>query len=168
MKAELPQAFRRYLKQVDRKLSLPKEMRQRICADLESTISARLENNMTEAEILAELGDPADIAAEFNTQMAAPHHKKSPLRFVCLAAAILSGLVLVGKLIANLLVAGFINGMARSVGIIGGADGPTSIFVTASVSDGFDGGLIFWLLLLIAGITGFCLLNRSKNKEDKE
>ena len=167
MKSKLSPAFRRYLKQVDHRLKLSKEMRIRICADLESTIAARLENNMSEAEILSELGKPADIAAEFNVQMGNHHVRKSPLRFVCLGAAILSAMVLIGKVLIQFLVNDFINGMSRSIGIIGGADGPTSVFVSATVSERFDGGLFFWLFVLIAGIAGFYVLNRRNDKEDE-
>lgn len=42
---------------------------------------------------------------------------------------------------------------AASIGIIGGADGPTAIFVAGKVSDGFSLGIIILgILLILLGI----------------
>ena len=153
MKSKLSPAFRRYLKQVEHSLNLPREMRSRIRADLESTIAARLENNMSEAEILSELGKPADIAAEFNAHMGNHHVRKSPLRFVCLGAAILSAMVLIGKVLIQFLVNDFINGMSRSIGIIGGADGPTAILISTTAAP-----LSPWLMALLLGAAAIVCL----------
>lgn len=153
---------RRYLRQIDRKLQLPKTIRKRICADLNTTIDARLEAGISAEQILQELGNPDAVAAEFNAQMSGEVQKKHPLCFVCLAAAILAFLVLTGKLAIQFLVTDFINGMTRSVGVIGGADGPTTIFVSSAVSEGFDYGLVFWIALLAAGLIGFVRLYHRK------
>jgi len=49
---------------------------------------------------------------------------------------------------------------ALSIGVIGGADGPTAIFVTSSGS-----GLWIWLLLAAVGAGGFLWLRkRRKNR----
>ena len=48
---------------------------------------------------------------------------------------------------------------AASVGIIGGADGPTAIFVTASAVPGLQ--IVWLILLLLVGILGF---SRCKHK----
>lgn len=167
MKTDTSPRIRAYLKQVSRNLKLSRDLKQRICSDLSTTIALKLEAGIPEETILQELGRPEDVAAEFNIQMTDHIRKKSPFRFICLAAAILSGLVLIGKLVLHFLVTDFFNGMTRSIGIIGGADGPTSVFVSTTVSERFDGGLFFWLFVLIAGIAGFYLLNRRNNKEDE-
>ena len=49
---------------------------------------------------------------------------------------------------------------AHSVGIIGGADGPTAIFVTAPVWASY----LFYGLLLIVGIAGLIYLRRHRNQ----
>ena len=51
---------------------------------------------------------------------------------------------------------------AASIGIIGGADGPTAIFVTTS--PGFDWDIVLMAGLLIGGIAGFLRLRRCKPK----
>ena len=156
-----------YLAHVSRRLRFPKETRKRICSDLHTTILAKLEAGFSEKEILRELGDPKALAAEFHAQMPELIQKNTPLRFVCLAAAILSALVLCGKLLLHFFVDDFINGMTRSIGIIGGADGPTSVFITTSVSGRATAELLLWLIILIVGIVGFYLLKRKDPKEDE-
>ena len=155
-----------YLTQVSHRLRFPKETRKRICSDLQTTILAKLEAGFSEEEILRELGDPKTVAAEFHAQMPDLMQKKTPLRIVCLAAAILSAIVLSGKLLLHFFLDDFVNGMTRSIGIIGGADGPTSVFITTSVSGRATAELIFWLIVLIAGIVGFYLLKSADRKED--
>ena len=167
MKTDTSPRIRAYLKQVSRNLKLSRDLKQRICSDLSTTIALKLEVGIPEETILQELGRPEDVAADFNVQMAENRPSKSPLRFLCLAAAVFSALVLIGKLVLHFLVTDFFNGMTHSIGIIGGADGPTSVFVSTTVSERFDGGLFFWLFVLIAGIAGFYLLNRRNNKEDE-
>ena len=92
--------------------------------------------------------------------------RKSPWRFLCLSAAILSGLWLIVDNILPWLMLGTLSTEAASIGIIGGADGPTAIFVT-SQSAGFWNDLIP-LVILILGIVGFLFLRRNKTKEQKE
>lgn len=94
------------------------------------------------------------------------NRKLRPLRIFCLGAAIVAALVLIGKAVICFLVTDLFNGMTRSVGIIGGADGPTSIFITTSVTDRVDGSFFFWLGVLIIGIVGYVLLKRRNRKED--
>ena len=134
MKNDPTPTIHRYLAQVSRRLRFPKETRKRICSDLHTTILAKLEAGFSEEDILRELGDPKALAAEFHAQMPELIQRHTPLRFVCLAAAILAAIVLSGKLLLHFFVDDFINGMTRSIGIIGGADGPTSVFITTSVS----------------------------------
>ena len=47
-----------------------------------------------------------------------------------------------------------------SIGIIGGADGPTAIFVTTSTGPGYD--WLMWLLVLVMGVLGWWKLNHMK------
>ena len=93
-------------------------------------------------------------------------NRKSPWRFLCLAAAILSGLWLFVDNILPRLMLRTISTNAASIGIIGGADGPTAIFVTSQPA-GFWNDLIP-LVILILGIVGFLRLGRCKTKTQKE
>ena len=83
--------------------------------------------------------------------------KKTLLRLACLLLAILSGFNLLAC-IAAWLIADLFGGIsfnvtkASTIGIIGGADGPTSVFVTASPAPAWE--LLLWLLLLALAIYG--------------
>jgi len=168
MKTELSPKIRTYLRQVSRKLRFSKALNTRICADLQTTILAKMESGIPETEILDSLGTPTMVAADFHAQMPDQIRKKSPLRFVCLAVSIVSALVLVGRLLLSLFLDDLLNGMTRSIGIIGGADGPTSVFITTTTSVRSVAELLFWLILFISGIIGFYLLNHKKDQEDHE
>ena len=69
---------------------------------------------------LPRLGPAKQAAAELTAQLPGYAFRKSPLRFVCLGAAVLALLAGLLKTVTNL------RGFA-SVGVIGGADGPTEI-----------------------------------------
>jgi len=168
MKVELSPKTRKYLRRIARRLRFPNDIKNRICTDLQTTILIKLESGAPEDAILRELGSPKAVADEFHSQMADLIRSKSPVRFFCLAAGILSALVLMGKLALRFYLNDLINGMTRSIGIIGGADGPTSIFVTTAVSNGLDWGTVIWTIILIGGFAGFFILNSRSHKEDSE
>ena len=93
-------------------------------------------------------------------------NRKSPWRFAFLAAAFLGALELLGSAAAWILcyiatATGFSIGEAASIGIIGGADGPTAIFVTGP---GWT-SLLMPLILLIVGIAGYLRLNNCVKTE---
>jgi len=83
--------------------------------------------------------------------------KKTLLRLACLMLAILSGFNLL-SCIAAWLIAHVFGGLsfnvthASTIGIIGGADGPTSVFVTAAPAPAWE--ILLWLVLLTAAICG--------------
>lgn len=73
--------MKKYLRSVNRRLNMPKALRSRVIADLESTIHSRLEAGQSQEEILQELGTPRQAAAELNRQMEEYTYKKSPWRW---------------------------------------------------------------------------------------
>lgn len=159
-----------YIRSVRRRLNLPKAVKDRVISDFISSIEARREAGMSEEAILAELGSSRKAAAELNDQMKEFTFRKSPWRFACLALAVLSGGWLAlyrytiwfgGQLV------GVISYPARgsSVGVIGGADGPTAVFVTSRSSVDWD--VLLMLLLLAAGVLGYLLLRRCPPKKKK-
>ncbi len=144
-----------YIHAVERRLNLPPAVRERVMSDFSSSIAARLEAGQSDAQIYAELGSPRKAAAELNEQMREFAYRKSPWRFAFLALAILSAIWILGKRVFPLL---FLR--SSTVGIIGGADGPTSIFLTSRLSSD-------WLLavcLLVLGIVGFLRLHKCRRK----
>ena len=149
----------KYLRAVRRRLNMPKDLKDRVMTDFTSSIEARMEDGQSKETILAELGNPSQAAKELNTQM------KSPWRWGALALAVFSGLCLAYHGYANLLLMLFnkVNN-AASVGIIGGADGPTAVFVTTKeLYSGLPAEAIY-AMLLIMGVLGFIALSKLKRE----
>lgn len=149
--------MKKYVKSVERKLNLPRDVKQRVMADLESSIQSRMEAGQTDEQVKAELGEPAQVAAELNGQMKEFAYAKSPWRWGCLLLAVISGLTLLYKGFMNLLVAAITYAENQSVGIIGGADGPTAIFVTQSPDSAIYSMLMSGLILVMSVIGFYCL-----------
>ena len=150
-----------YMTAIERRLNLPREVRARVMTDLQSSVAARREAGQTDEEIYAELGTPEAVAAELNEQMKEYAYAKSSWRWAALAAAGISAAMLVFHGAQGLLVS-LLNLSVReqnSLGIIGGADGPTAIFVTTTWT---PADMIPWLILLIMGLIGWRMLSRIK------
>lgn len=154
--------MKKYLRAVKRRLNMPRELKERVMADLESSILSRVDDGQTEDEIIAELGTPKQAANDLNEQMKEYTYKKSPWRWLCLALAIISALCLAYRGLPGLLLMLFNKANNASIGIIGGADGPTAVFVTTSNSAFPFVGI--YVLLLAMGIIGFIGLSKLKQK----
>lgn len=152
-----------YLLRVRRQLRLPAEVKKRVLSDLESDIRSRREAGSSDAQIMQELGTPASLAGELNTQMDAYTYQKSPWRWLCLVvAAVGIGLLLLQINPSWVLTQVFqaVSGSSASYGIIGGADGPTAIFVTAGPRTVED--YILPGVLVIMGLVGYWRLSHLK------
>lgn len=96
-------------------------------------------------------------ASELTAQLPGYAFRKSPLRFICLGAAVLALLVGLLKTVTNL------RGFA-SIGVIGGADGPTEIFIAGpQIFDWAD--VIAAGVVLVLGVAGYLLLRRLPPKK---
>lgn len=161
---EAEKKMKRYVNAIERRLNMPQKIKARVMSDFQSAITARREAGMTDGEIFAEFGAPKKAAADLNEQMKEFTYRKSPWRFLFGALAVYGGIRLLDKLWTGI-VFFWATGMlqkteAASIGIIGGADGPTAIFVTSPA-------WAHWLipvLLLTLGILGFVRLCRCKRK----
>lgn len=155
--------IKKYLRRVTRRLNMSRSDKARVISDLRSSIIARQESGQSAEEIIKELGTPKQAAAELNTQMKEYTYRKSPWRWLCLGVAILCGMVLLfgGSIgILTFLINKSIN---SSLGIIGGADGPTAIFI--ATPDGYVvQQFIIYGILLVLGIVGYLALSRLKRK----
>ncbi len=154
--------MKKYIKAVKRRLNLPSDIKKRVMNDFVCSIQSRREAGKMDEEIFAELGAAANVAAELNEQMKEFTYVKSPWRWVCLVVAILCAIGLVWKGIIGLFVYTLTRGESASIGIIGGADGPTAIFVATNPAT--IGPIIVPLILLILGLVGFYLLGHRKKK----
>lgn len=160
---ETQKKMKKYTKAIERKLNMPKDVRERVMNDLMSSIQGRREAGQTDDEILTELGTPKKVAAELNEQMKDYTFIKSPWRWVCLAVIVGCVLYLVFGGMIGLLTYLLNASISGNVGIIGGADGPTAIFVTAS-PDYVWYELGMTVIILLMGIFGFYRLSRCPRK----
>lgn len=99
-------------------------------------LSDMMENGLSEAEAVAKIGTPKQIAQEL-LENAAPEDfkKKDMVGTILIAISIfLVAFILLSESFFNLLPISFsTSGSATSIAIIGGADGPTSIFLAGKV-----------------------------------
>lgn len=165
MNHDLSPVLRKYLRQVLRKLNLPGSIRRRISNDLKTSMLGKQETGMTDREIIACMGSPKEVAAEFHEQMPECCYRKHPLRFVCLGLSVLSFLALIYEFLINRLLTGLLNTNAESIGIIGGADGPTTVFITSTVRKGLSPDTLVFLTVMILGLVGYFWFRRRKKKE---
>ncbi len=156
--------MKRYCNAVARRLTLPRQVKNRVMNDFTTTIAALRESGRTDREICAQLGTPREAAAVLNEQMKDFAYRKSPWRFLGLTAAVGCGLLMAftagTKLLASLLTGG---PGADAVGIIGGADGPTTLFV--ATSSGIDWDMVLLLALMVLGLIAWWCLGRCKPKQ---
>ena len=95
-------------------------------------------------------------------------NKRKLLKAVSVGLAIAGGVSLAGPLLVMLALwkEGFSPAEAGSVGIIGGADGPTAVFVTGSAGPGIHWSWIIAAAMLILGIIGSVVFRKKEEKEE--
>lgn len=136
---------KRYMNAIERRLRVDRKMRVRIMTELASDFQSRRENGQDDESIMKELGSPEAVASQFNTALHAPGNpNRWRWAFVALAVLILA------IALAPMLAEKFTAYQAASLGIIGGADGPTAIYVNASTPELLIGSMP-WLLGCVAG-----------------
>ncbi|MBP3673732.1 MAG: hypothetical protein J6J18_07875 [Oscillospiraceae bacterium] len=162
MMTERQKKMKKYTDSVERRLNLPRDVKARVMTDFVTSIAARQEAGQTDEQIYAELGEPKKVSADLNEQMKEYVYRKSPWRFLLLALAIAAGLWLAFYAGMQLMVRS-LAGQAGDLGIIGGADGPTAIFVTTSSFPDWD--IVIMAAALIVGIAGYIRLRRCKPKK---
>lgn len=156
-------SIEKYTKAVNRRLNLPRDVKERVMSDFVSSIRARQESGQTEEEIIADLGSPKKAAAELNEQMKEFAYRKSPWRYLFAAMAAFGAARLLKFLLGQILYWLMripVRTESASIGVIGGADGPTAIFVTSEPGTGY----IVAGLLIFVGIWGFFRLSRCLKK----
>lgn len=155
--------MKRYTNAVERRLNLPREVKIRVMHDFCSSIQGRREAGQTDEEIYAELGSAKKAAAELNEQMKEYAYVKSPWRWIFLGLSIICGVYIAIEGAAGIFAYFLTQTSAASVGIIGGADGPTAMFVTVSPMS-LVGRAAIALIVLLLGILGFRRLSQCKRK----
>ena len=153
--------MKKYVNAVERQLNLPRDVKARVMSDFSSSIQARREAGMTDDQIYAELGDAPKAAADLNEQMKEFAYRKSPWRYLFAAVAAYGGAKLLARVWGQILywiLQAELRQDSISIGVIGGADGPTAIFVTTPMWTSW----LIPLVLMIVGIWGFLRLRKCK------
>ena len=153
----------KYLRSLRRRLKMPGDLKDRVIADFRCSIDARIEDGFSETQIIEQFGTAKQAAKELNAQMAEYTYQKSPWRWACLALSVVCALSIAYRGLPGLLLHLFNKANnAASIGIIGGADGPTAIFVTGT-NNGYPSFGIYALLLAM-GVIGFIALGKLRKK----
>ena len=155
--------MKKYTNAIERKLNMPKDVKTRVMTDFISSIQGRRESGQTDEEIFAELGSPKKVAADLNEQMKDYTYVKSPWRWVFLAIIIGCMMSFAFGGTIGMLVHLLNASVSSSIGIIGGADGPTAIFVTTS-NDYIWYRAGITAIILVMAILGFYRLSRCPRK----
>ena len=94
--------------------------------------------------------------------------KKNKLKMFTFAAMAILGSLNVLSTLAAYMIAKIWGGLsfpvsnASSIGVIGGADGPTAVFVTASMGPVWE--LILWIFVAAVGVFGILRIRKMKSK----
>lgn len=133
---------KRYMNAIERRLRADRQSRARIMTELAGDFESRREAGQSDEEIMAELGTPEEVAAQFNAALGVSG-SVSRWRWAFVVLAVLVVAAVLGPDLVNR----FAATQAESLGIIGGADGPTAIYVTAGPAAGISPwGFLPWLL----------------------
>lgn len=133
---------KRYMNAIERHLRVDRENRARIMTELAGDFESRREAGQSDKEIMTELGTPEEVAAQFNTALGVSG-SISRWRWAFVVLAVLVVAVVLGPDLINR----FAATQAESLGVIGGADGPTAIYVTAGPAAGISPWVFLpWLL----------------------
>lgn len=146
--------IKRYVNAIEQHLKFPMKMKARINSDIGTEIHMRLETGKTIDEVMAEMGKPKEVAERFNMELQEQTLRKHPLRFLFLALCILFVIGTVGGYFEGNM--SFIQNH-KAVSVIGGVDGPTSVFVAGVFPSHFVG---YWISVagLFLGCAGAYLL----------
>ena len=156
--------MKHYMTAIEGRLNLPRDVKARVMTDLMSSVAARREDGQSDEQIYAELGAPETVAAELNEQMKEYAYTKSKWRWAALATAVIAAVMLIFEGVTGLLL-WLLNASINeknSLGVIGGADGPTAVFVTTSPGD-FN--WLLWALVLGMSILGWWKLSHCKQND---
>lgn len=148
----------KYIREVEKLLPLPSRAKKEVLRDLNEIFESAAEHGESEKQVIQRLGSPEEFIRNLNEQIDLENFSKEHKRKKSLLIILCIFMVSVACFgIYAVLKAMEITEIAKTIGIIGGADGPTAIFVTSS---GPDFQLIAILLGGILLVTAIVLLIR--------
>ena len=146
-----------YIKKVKRALICPAKMKKVLLRDLEEIFSSAAEHGESEAEVIARLGSPDDYAKAMEESLGID--RKRILRRCALLGILPPALLAPVFFLLYRIAAPFtIKSNQMSVGIIGGADGPTSIMVTTAPASPYTVYIPLALCILCAAAAVVALI----------
>ena len=161
----LSRMARRYLRAVRHELCLPGKARKEALAALKAQLSHL---DCSYPELISRMGSPLQAADLYNRSQDGVFYTKSLWRIPCLILGILGSLFFLLKAFGNELVyflvshQGYSLGQAYSIGVIGGADGPTSIFVSTLPDPSATYWYLIYLLSAVFGFLGYYYFRHKK------
>lgn len=139
-----------YIDAVNRSKLIAKGKKEEIIRDLEEIFAESAIHGETETELEARLGTPEAFARSFENPDEAPKRKKLP--YIILTSVFgASFLCSLFYYVVMLIRTTFIWGLDEDLAIIGGADGPTHIFVQGSETGVIATYILFGLGVLVLG-----------------
>ena len=156
----------RYIRQALRKMKVSPQKKKEIARDLEEIFASAAEHGESEQAVMERLGTPEEYAAGISGQL--PGKRRSVLRltFIAATAALSSCFMFLGICMRTATIREPKGGSA-SIGIIGGADGPTSILVTAGEMNPSQAFLWAGAALLAVTVVQVVLLIRAKKRQGR-
>ena len=156
----------KYIEEIIRRLKLSKNTKTRIRQDLFQDIQTAMDQGETLEEIISRMGTPEEAAQEFNESCggeAVFSAGRRAAKIVMISAIILSSLFLLFQGVLFLSQWYFSANISQSVGVIGGADGPTAIFVTYQFDPVIAAlKLAIPVIIIFAGILGLRWIGKQK------
>lgn len=117
-----------YVNAIERRLKVSMKMKARINSDLGTEIHLLMEQGKSVDEVMQEIGTPDEVAERFNEELAEyTVEKRSPLAWLFLILAAVSVVYGVAKVIL------YYASPTEGLSVIGGADGPTAVFVAGRI-----------------------------------
>ena len=121
-----------FLAELNRQLKcLKKTEREKYIEYYEEMISDIVESGETEEAAIKRQGNPRQIAREILTNSNPEYQKSRDWRGISLLIS--SVILLLASMVSVFILWGFKKSMRATVGIIGEADGPTSVFIAGSI-----------------------------------
>ena len=163
--------IKRYVNAIEWHLRLPLKEKARVMSDISTSIIARHESGESYEAIMKDMGTPRQVAERFNAAMGVSD-KPSRWRFLFLVLLVLLVIGVIVKisyeqgtlagvsLMQGIVPSQFFAGSSADVGVIGGADGPTAIFVTSAFPS-LLGALLYAPASLACAIIACYFLARS-------
>lgn len=154
-----------YIDAVNRSKLISKSKKEEIIRDLEEIFAESAHHGETQTELEVRLGTPESFAHGFENPEESQKRKKWP--YIVLTSVF--GVSFVSSLIYYIIMlikTTFIFGLEDDLAIIGGADGPTHIFVSGSQTGVIAGYIVLGAVVLILGaltvLFGIKLIRRLK------